>query len=469
MNLRTSLFDHQRLPLDKLLRSRVAGLFMDMGTGKSRCAIEFVARRRARIDRVIWFCPVALKATVDYEIRKHTDAADADINVFDDHTTARTAPRSALWHVVGIESMSSSDRVALAARDLITPETFVIVDESSYIKGHRSTRTRRITHFSEQARYRMLLTGTPMSQGVQDLYAQMRFLSSKILGYSSFYSFAANHLEYSEKYPGLIVRAHNTGWLAAKMQPYVYQITKDEAGLNLPPKIYDRRYYHLTTAQVEAYEQAKWEFLMSCPDELLDSYVIFQLFTALQQIVSGFWNRDDHLLEFPHHRLDILDDVIAGVPEEKIIVWCKYRYSVEAIARQLTEKYGLDAVSRFYGDLSEAERGRELERFRREARFFVATMATGGHGLTLNESAYAIFYENGFKYAERIQAEDRNHRLGQSRRPTYIDIVSFSKIEDRISDSLARKGDAVDDFRRKVQAIKGLTPTQVREHVMELL
>lgn len=205
MNLLTNLYDYQQRGVEKLLPSRVGALFMEMGTGKTRTAIEMVARRSERINRVVIFCPVSLKETWQEEIQKHTDSPPESINLFDDKTRQRTLPRGAFWHIVGIESMSSSDRVALAAHSLITTQTMVVVDESSYIKGHDAMRTQRITRYSEHARYRLILTGTPMSQGYQDLFAQMRFLSPKILGYNSFYSFAANHLEYSEKYPGLII------------------------------------------------------------------------------------------------------------------------------------------------------------------------------------------------------------------------------------------------------------------------
>lgn len=446
----STLMPHQIPPLKKLIGSRVGGLFMDMGTGKSRCAIEFAMLRQSRINRVVWFCPVSLKETIRQEIIKHTDSEA--IYVFDDDTTIRILPK-AFWYIVGIESMSGSDRVVLTANSLITTRSFVIVDESSYIKGHRSLRTQRITHLSRRARYRMILTGTPISQGVEDLFAQMYFLSPKILGYNSFYSFAANHLEYSTKYRGLIVRAHRTDYLAAKIQPYTYQVTKEEAGLNLPPKLFDTRYFSMTWEQREAYEQAKWDILLSIPDEdMIDSYVIFQLFSALQQIVSGFYGDQ----EFLHCRLDVLQNIIESLPSgEKVIIWCKYRYSIRGIVEMLSGCYGLDSVAQFHGDLNEKERNREVERFRYEARFFVSTAACGGHGLTLNEAQYVVFYENEFKYANRLQSEDRNHRIGQTRRPTYIDIVCSNSIDGRIMDSHAKKGDAVYDFRRQVERVKG--------------
>lgn len=476
----TSLLPHQIPAVAKLERPRVGALFMDMGTGKTRCAIELVHGRQQRINRVVIYCPVSLKQTWYEEIRKHTDVRPCDIYLFDERTNTRSVPRGASWHIIGIESMSSSNRVALAAHELTTTETAVIVDEGSYIKGHRARRSQRITRYSQDARYRLLLNGTPISQGYEDLYAQMTFLSQKILGYGSFYSFAANHLEYSEKYPGLVVRAHNTAWLAAKINPYVYQVTKEEAGLNLPPKLYDARYFPLTRGQREAYEQAKWEILSAA--EEIDSYVIFQLFGALQQIVSGYWNRDGRVLEFPHKRIATLLEVVedigggdgppgGGSPGggEKVVIWCKYRHSIQQIVATLAEKYGRDCVAQYYGDLNEGERAAELARWRQTARFLVASQQTGGHGLTLNEAAYAIFYENEFKFANRLQSEDRNHRIGQARRPTYINLWAQCGIEERIAGSHAKKGDAVRDFRQRVAEFKDLKGKELRTAVAELL
>jgi SNF2 family DNA or RNA helicase len=462
----TNLYSYQQQAVDKILLSRVGGLFMEMGTGKTRCAIELVALRQERINRVVWFCPVSLKTTIAYEIRKHTDSRD--ICIFDADTTIRTLPR-AFWYIVGIESMSSSDRVVLAANRLITTSTFVIVDESSYIKGHCAKRTERITQLSARARYRLILTGTPLSQGVVDLYAQMKFLSPKILGYNSFYSFAHNHLEYSDKYRGMIVRAHNVGWLAAKIHPYTYQVTKAEC-LDLPRKIADWRGYKLSYTQREAYEQAKWEMLMEMPVDEIDSYVIFKLFTALQQIVSGFWNRQGQQLEFPHERLDILLDVIRDIPADaKVIIWCKFVYSIQAVTAMLQKEYGPDSVALYYGKLSEKERDAELARFRQSARFFVATQSTGGHGLTLNEAHYVVFYENGFKYSERLQAEDRCHRIGQMQPVTYVDITATDSIDERIRANLAKKQNVVRDFKHKVDAIKNDKRAEVRKKLEGLV
>ncbi len=466
----TRLLEYQQEAVAKLLPARVGGLFMDMGTGKTRTAIELIRLRQGKIDRVIWFCPVSLKDTIRREVLKHTNCRPEFIYVFSEVTNEKTVPGDAFWYVVGVESMSASARVILTANGLITERTFVVMDESSYIKGHNSRRTLRITSISERARYRLALTGTPISQGVVDLYAQMRFLSPKILGYRSFYSFARNHLEYSDKYPGLIIRAHNTEYLAAKMRPYVYQVTKDEAHLGLPDKLEEIYSCSLTGEQLDAYQQAKDELLNDVEPDDWDSLFIFRLFTALQGIVTGFWRRPHgELIELPHRRVALLLSVLEHIPEpEKVIVWAKYRYSVRQIKAALTEVHGAALVAEFHGGLSESRRNQELARWRESARFLVATQGAGSHGLTLIEACHAIFYANGFKYAERLQAEDRCHRIGQTRRPVYIDLDSGSGIERRIFRALRRKGDALEDFRRQVERVKASNKTRLRKLIQTL-
>lgn len=167
MQLLTSLLPHQVPAVEKLAPLRVGALFMDMGTGKSRVTIELAARR-PRATRLVWFCPVSLKETVRREIEKHTGqtVASGDVHVFGDKTRPQNIPQTCYWYVVGIESMSQSKRVLTSAASLINQTTMVVVDESEKIKGHLATRTKWITYIAAQARYRLILTGTPDRKSV---------------------------------------------------------------------------------------------------------------------------------------------------------------------------------------------------------------------------------------------------------------------------------------------------------------
>lgn len=469
---RTALIPHQRPAVAKMLPTRVGALFMDMGTGKTRVTIELIRLRWSKIDRVVWFCPVSLKATIRREILKHTDAAEADICVFDDRITQRTLP-DAWWYIVGIESMSSSARVICAAFGLVTRDSFVVVDESTYIKGHRAKRTERITRLAEDCRYRLILTGTPFTQGAVDLYSQMRFLSPKILGYSSWYSFARHHIQWSERYRGKIERTLNTEWLAAKIKPYVYQVTKDEC-LSLPKKLYKEFRCSMTHEQDEAYLQAKEDFATEVMEwehehpnaKMMSSIPIFRLFSRLQSIACGWDGLGQDAVKLDHKRLDLLMHVLRSLPDERVVIWAKYRKCTEEIVDALRAEFGHGSVAEYHGDVRDRES--ELTRWREGGRFLVARQSVGAYGLDLTASRYAVFYAHGFKYAERIQAEDRQHRFGQDRSVTYVDLWAECKIEARVQDAIHSKGDALARFRREVEAVKGSRKDKIMKMVEAL-
>lgn len=462
MNFETTsdLLPHQATAVAKVLPSRVCALFMEMGTGKSLTLIELARIRQHKWDRLFWFTPVSLKQTVLQQLLEHTTLSIEDIAVWGQQVSTDRLPTDKRIHIIGIESMSSSDRTIAAYRAMVTDSSFVAVDESGYIKGHRSRRTTRITDLSQRCRYRAVLTGTPFTQGAVDLFAQMRFLSPRILGYHSFHTFARNHLEYEmrrgadgmKRQTNRIVRAHDVHILAAKITPYTYQVRKDEC-LALPDKIHEVRWCSMTAAQRELYDQVKTRILTELEYSDWSPVQIFHLFTALQTVICG-WYQDAELglTEVEHSRLDTLLATVAEIPvDEPVIIWAKYRRAVDQISAALSQAYGADQVHHFCGDLKEAERNDSLARWRARGRFLVATQAVGGHGLTLNEAAYVIFYADGFKFSERLQAEDRNHRIGQQRRPVYITIRCLDSIDQRIATAIERKGSALAAFQQEVE------------------
>lgn len=459
----TELMPQQVQAAAKLLPSRVGALFMEMGTGKSLALIRLAELRQAKWDRFFWLCPVSLKETVVGQLLEHTTLTAVDIEVWGAKVSTDRLPTNKRIHVIGIESMSSSDRVYLAYRAMVTDRSFVAVDESGYIKGHRSSRTKRITEASEHCRYRAVLTGTPFTQGAVDLFAQMRFLSPKILGYRSFHTFARQHLVFDEREgrdgvrrpTNRIVRTHAVDLLAAKIAPYTYQVRKDEC-LTLPDKLHETLWCSMSPAQRRLYERVKDRILCEMDYDDWSPIKIFHLFTALQTVLCGWYSdAEQGLAEVEHNRLDTLMAAVQGIPStEHVIVWAKYRRAVEQISGALAEEYGADQVHQFYGDQAEAERNQSLAAWRESGRFLVATQSAGSHGLTLNEAAYVVFYADGFKFSERLQAEDRNHRIGQARRPVYITIRCVESIDVRIADAIRRKGSALSAFMADVDEVR---------------
>ncbi|MGK0269464.1 MAG: SNF2 family DNA or RNA helicase [Cocleimonas sp.] len=453
---------HQQAATNKMQPSKVGALFMDMGTGKSLVTIMLAKLREAKINKVVWCCPVSLKYNTKKQITTHTNCPESNICVFDQKITDDNIPR-AFWYIVGLESIGSSDRVVMSLNKLVDNKTMLVVDESSFIKGHKAKRTNRLILIGETARYRLILNGTPISQGVEDLYTQMTFLSDRILGYKSWYSFARKHLNYSERYKGLIDSRNHTDWIGAKIAPYVYQVTKAEC-LDLPEKTFSSRTVDLTDQQAELYGLAKQRFEddLTEYDPMETGIAIYRLFGALKAIANGIVPKDfgDKEYDLNSNKLTTLVRVLCSIPDEPVVIWVNYRKTVNDVQKLLTAEFDVN-VSRYDGSLTEKQKEAELDRWRNKGGYLISTASCGGYGLTLTEASYSVFLSNSFKYSERIQAEDRLHRIGQKNQVHYIDIWSDCGIEDRIYDAIARKGDALNDFRNEIEEIKELGKDKV--------
>lgn len=407
---------------------------MEMGTGKTRTALELIRLRldAGKVNKVLWLCPCSVKTNLWIDIRKHCEGP------YD-------------WlKIAGIESLSSSDRLYLQLLSFVqTNQVYLIVDESNLVKNFFAIRTKRIAKLAELCKYKLILNGTPVSKNEADLFAQWYILDKRILGYNSFWSFAANHLEYDDK--GKVKRTLNVDYLTRKIAPYSYTVKKDEC-LTLPPKKYFTQYFDLTEEQMEEYELAKFH-LLGQVDEF-DNTTIYRLFTGLQQVASGRKLTSIKPLKSEPFFKNPCDNpriqtLLNELPTDgqKTIIWCKYQHEIDDICAVLTEKFGPDAVSAFCGKLNLSKRVSQIEKFRDQAQFFVANKSCGGYGLNLQFCSNMIYYSNDFNWATRAQSEDRIHRIGQENTVHITDICADSKIDIRILKNLHSKERLSDSFK----------------------
>lgn len=418
---------------------------MEMGTGKTRTASELIYRRivSGKINKVLWLCPCSVKPTIAAELKKHIDG---DMDIF---------------RIEGIESLSSSIRLNVQLLKYVQENNvFLIVDESNLVKNHRAKRTQNIERLAGYCKYKLILNGTPISKCEKDLYSQWHILDWRILGYQSFWSFAANHLEYDERIPGKINRCLNVDYLVRKIAPYTYQVKKSEC-LELPKKTYGRKYYELTDAQAFHYNCIKDSFLMQVDE--MDSTTIYRLFTALQHVLSGNRVSDDAskpiktepFFKRPEDnpRIQLLMDLISRT-DEKIIIWCKYTHEIKSIADLLRKEYGDTSTVKFYGEISRKQRIVNVAKFENSARFFVANKTCAGYGLNLQFCSYAIYYSNDWDLATRNQSEDRLHRIGQKDNVHILDVCADNTLDERILDCLIRKENLLNSFKYEIERLK---------------
>lgn len=421
---------------------------MEMGTGKSRTAIELAYRRlvKGKVNKVLWLCPCSVKPTIQAELTKHIAG---DLSNF---------------IIAGIESLSNSISLNSELLDLVqNNKVFLIVDESNLVKNHRAKRTERIIRLGEHCQYKLILNGTPISKCEKDLFSQWYILDWRILGYRSFWSFAANHLEYDENVRGKIRRTLNTGYLVEKIAPYTFQVKKEEC-LDLPDKSYSSVFFELTEEQREIYEYTKEVFLMQLDE--LEPATIYRLFTALQHVTSGrsvvsriqekmktvsfFTNPMDN------PRMQTLFSIIERT-DEKMIIWCKYTHEIKAIAAEIRKRFGENSVVEFHGKVRRKQREKNAVSFSKDVQFFVANKTCAGYGLNLQFCSYMVYYNNDWDWATRSQSEDRAHRMGQTKNVHIIDIYAWETIDGRILNCLERKERLIDSFKHQIDKLKDKT------------
>jgi SNF2 family DNA or RNA helicase len=454
-------FLHQQAYLTRFWKTRVAALFADMGTGKSFMVINNIAMLydTGEINAALIVAPKGVyRNWMDTELPKHLPT----------HVPHRTAlwsptPRKAeqeamdkLFEVsedlkiliMNIEAFSTEKGVRFANRFLLCHHVFMVIDESTTIKTHTATRSKNAAKVGKAARYKRIMTGSPVTKSPMDLFQQCEFLSPDCLEVSSYYAFQARYAVTVERNLSThsfkqVVGYRRLDELQEKLDKFAFRVTKDEC-LDLPDKLYTKREVELTEEQIKAYGQMKAMALAQFNQGVVSTVNALTQIMRLHQIVCGHVKLDTgEVLSLPNKRVDELL-AIAEETAGKIIIWANYRHDIEAIKIALSKEYGMNAVGTYYGDTEPDERQRVVREFQdpeSELRFFVGNPKTGGYGLTLTAASVVVYFSNSFDLEVRLQSEDRAHRIGQSKNVTYIDLIAPKTVDEKIVKALRDKID----------------------------
>jgi SNF2 family DNA or RNA helicase len=348
--------------------------------------------------------------------------------------------------IMNIEAFSTEKGQQFAKIFLRVTDAFMAIDESTTIKTPTAKRTKSIVKIGKEARYRRIATGSPVTKSPLDLYSQCDFLGESCLNYNSYYAFQARYAILVErKMPThtfkQVVGYRHLDELKDKLDRFAFRVTKDEC-LDLPDKIYLRRDVDLTSEQKKAYEQMKLMALSVLDQGLVSTNNALTQLMRLHQIACGYVKLDDgQEIDLPNNRLSELMDLLAE-SDGKVIIWANYRKNIQDIKLAIQKEYGMTSVATYYGDTDADERQEIVEKFsdpKSELRFFVGNPTTGGYGLTLVSSHTVVYYSNSFDLEKRLQSEDRAHRIGQTEKVTYIDLIATNTVDEHIVKALRNK------------------------------
>jgi len=454
-------FLHQQAYLQRFWDSPVVALFADTGTGKSFMLINNVAMLydKGKINAVLIVAPKGvyrnwLKVEIPKHLPEHVvyrmaiwspNPRKADAKALDDLFVS-TEDLKIL--IMNVEAFSTAKGTAFAKRFLLVHDAMMAVDESTTIKGHTAQRSKNAVKVGVGARFRRIMTGSPVTKSPMDLYQQCEFLSPNCLDIHSYFAFQARYAVTVERHLAShsfkqVVGYRRLDELKEKLDRFSFRVRKDEC-FDLPDKVFLKREVELTPEQRKAYDQMVLAALATFDQGISTTVNTLTQIMRLQQIVCGHVTLDTgEVVTLKNNRMD---ELLAAIEESdgKIIIWANFRHDIEAIKLALQKEYGMSSVATYFGDTTAEERSDIVDRFQdpnSELRFFVGQPRTGGYGLTLTEAHTMIYYSNGYDLEIRLQSEARIDRYGQKNKMTYIDLASPDTVDEKIVEALQKKMD----------------------------
>ena len=455
---KTKPYAHQMTALEKSWNRETYAYFMEMGTGKTKVLIDNLAMLydKGKVDGALIIAPKGVVGTwYNNEIPAHLPNHIQNTTILWQSNITKTQqekldclfePEENLHILImNVEALSTTKGRDFAAKFLSSHNTLMAIDESTTIKNPGAKRTKNILKLSEDAKYRRIMTGSPVTKNPLDLYSQCEFLSPWLLDFTSYYAFRNRYAEMKTLHlhgrsVQVVDKFKNLGELSDQLKGFSYRVLKEDC-LDLPDKIYMKRNIKLSPDQKKLYLQMKETALANLNGKQVTTVNALTQLMRLHQITCGHFTSDDGSTQpIVNNRIDELMDVLEET-EGKAIIWAHYQYDITEIIKAIVKEYGPGSVVDYYGLTPQDERQPNIKKFQDDprCRFMVGTPSTGGYGITLTAANTVIYYSNGYDLEKRLQSEDRAHRIGQQKSVTYVDLICDETVDEKIVEALRKK------------------------------
>lgn len=466
-------YQHQIDVFNRFKNKNEIALFMETGTGKNRIMIKLAEHHwsTGRINMCVVFTTSAL--VMNWTMIELPMHSSVPYHVFIWKKSKRIRLTPALYYlVVNVDAVGTPlfKKTWKAFREQY-PNYMLIVDESTLVKGHQSKRTGAIVMLARRAKVRCIASGTPMPKNPLDIYAQMDVLGHGRFGFTSYYAFKARYAVEKEEhimrggkldtYKALDGFKHMNEF-TAKLGSIASIIRKKDC-LDLPDKIYEVVHTEFTEEQSRIYNDLTARAVAWVDGQAITAMNAVSIINRLLQICSGQIKMENEYIAIPTDRFEALKTYVEE-SETPVIIWSSFVQSSLTCAAYL----GPLALHIPAGQ-SPTALYTKLQTFKTgKVKSIIANPASLGHGITLIESAQVAYISNTFNLEHRLQSEDRNHRIGQTKSILYTDFITKDSIEERVLYVLQTKKNIAEFLLNKARLKWLLIGDQSNQHLEQL-
>ncbi len=439
----TTSWPHQREALAFVEDKPGSMLAMEMGTGKTKVAIDLMDAHDYR--RVLILCPLSVVAGVwPGEFAKHSPApwtilSLAHGSVKDKQAWAETGVRSSerAAVVINYESVWREPFGSWAKKQ---PWDLVVMDESHKLKTPRGNASWYCARLSDKVPQRLALTGTPMPHSPLDIYAQYRALDKDIYG-TSFFRFKSRYAVMGGWSNTQVVGYQNQQELQEKLYSIAYRVEAADV-LDLPPLLTVTRTCELGPKARKLYRTLERDFIVYLEEGRITAVNALSQLLRLQQVTSGYARTEDgRTVEVDTTKAELLADLLEDMGEEPVVVFARFKHDLEVVHR-VAHRLGRPSF-----EISGARK--ELSLWNEGGGVLAVQIQSGGLGIDLTKARYAVYYSLGFSLGDYLQSRARLHRQGQERPVEIIHLVAAQTVDEKVMAALAAREQVVESIMRR--------------------
>ena len=415
-----------------------AAIFHEQGLGKTKIAIDLALSwlQGDTVDTVFIVTKKSLVQNWRREISGHCHITPHILSGNRrQNSTSLNSP--VLLYVTNFEVISSN--ASIIRLFLHTCRVGCILDESHKIKNPDAALTRTFLDLSSLFTRRVIMTGTPAANRPYDIWSQIRFLDGgKALG-DTFEAF-----KQEMDLPGRTADAATYGSRLAtihdRLAEFAVRETKDTAGIHLPEKTITAHEVELPAWQMAKYvayrDELAYEYETDGVPEVDDVESVLKRLLRLVQCASNPALIDGRYDQEPGKYRVLLDMCREFTADSKVIIWTGFVHNVDWLASKLADF----SPVRIHGGLSISDRDKAVEDFTSSSNLvLVATPGAAKEGLTLTSANHAIFFDRGFSLDDYLQAQDRIHRISQTRQCFIHNLIAQDTIDEWVDVLLTAK------------------------------
>ncbi|MDC3250070.1 DEAD/DEAH box helicase [bacterium] len=314
---------------------------------------------------------------------------------------------------------------------------YAILDEAQAIKNPLSKTHKAVCHL--KAEHKLAMTGTPIENGLMDLWAQFNFVNPGLLGdikyFKDTFAIPIQVADENEKFKDEAV--YKSQLLRKITQPFYLRRTKEAVLKDLPPKEEVISYLEMSTGQAKLYKKTKDVYRQKIAKQIADKGIQKSHFAVLEgllrlrqiacapQLVEPNSTASSSKLEYLIEKL--IEDIAEG---HKALVFSQFT-TLLGLVRKLLDQKGIPYC---YLDGSTRKRQEVIDEFthNHENKIFLISLKAGGTGLNLTGADYVFHLDPWWNPAAEAQATDRAHRIGQKNKVLSYKLISKDTVEEKI-------------------------------------